>query len=114
MPAGVMYKATPVTSGVTTANVFTGSQFALITEPSIVSVGVNCTDSLATFGLNIGNRIIVETGTPVPINTVANAPPIIPDQMYYTFPALPGEILQLTVTGGSTATVRSVAQIAAA
>lgn len=115
MPAGVIVKETSVTAATTTANILTGSQFALITEPSVVSVGLNASATAAQISINCGNRIIMEQSTP-PIDTVM---PKVPDNFYWTFPALPGEIVQIAAQntnagGGAAVTVRAVVQIAAA
>lgn len=112
MPAGVIVKETVFGGAGTNANVLAGSQFTLITEPSVVSVGVTGTPTaVLTFGINVGNRLVVEQGTSPPVATVM---PIIPDQFFYTFPALPGEQLQIAVTTTAIATFRCVVQIAAA
>lgn len=112
MPQGVIVKETVFAGAATNANILAGSQFALITEPSVVSVGVTGTPTgVLTFGINVGNRLVVEAGTAPPVALVM---PIIPDQFFYTFPALPGEQLQIAVVATAAATFRAVCQIAAA
>ena len=112
MPAGMIVKETSIALTSTTANILAGSQFALLTEPSVISVGVtgNVTGLLVT--INCGNRIIAESFAP-PVATVM---PVIPDNFFFTFPGLPGETIQITVqnTTGAGITVRAVVQIATA
>lgn len=112
MPAGSIVKTTITTGADSVPNVLTGSQFALITEPSVVSVGITVTPTaVATIGINAGNRIVVEAGTSPPVSTLM---PKIPDDFYYTFAALPGEQIQVSLVCSAICTLRTVVQIAAA
>ena len=116
MPAGVISKFTALTTTVN-SNVNSGSQFALITEPSVVSVallGSGTAPANILCSINCGNRIIMEQ-SPVPVANTGQTWPAVPDQFMWTFPALPGEIIQISAaTSASTANLASIVQIAAA
>lgn len=112
MPAGMIVRETPIAATSTNANVLSGSQFALLTEPSVISVGLTAAATGTLCTINCGNRIISEAFPP-PVATVM---PIIPDNFFFTFPGLPGETIQIQAqnTTGAPVTVRSVVQIASA
>lgn len=111
MPAGVIQRDTVFAAAGTNSNCLSGSQFALITEPSVVSQGMTQIAALISVGINCGNRIIVEQGALPPASAVA---PVIPDTFYFTYPALPGEQLQLLAVATAASTLRHITQIATA
>lgn len=116
MPAGVISKFTALTT-TQNSNVLSGSQFTLVTEPSVVSVallGSGTAPANILASINCGNRIVMEPSA-VPVADTGQTWPRVPDQFMWTFPALPGEIIQITAqTSSSTANMASVVQIAAA
>lgn len=113
MPAGMIVKETSVGATTTNPNILSGSQFALLTEPSVISIGVTAnTASTLLCTINCGNRIIAESFSP-PVATVM---PVIPDNFFFTFPGLPGETIQVQIqnTSAGAVTARCVVQIATA
>jgi hypothetical protein len=112
MPAGVIQRDTAFAAAGTNSNVLAGSQFTLITEPSVISQGM--TQSIAgniAIGINVGNRMIVEQGALPPLSALQ---PVIPDTFYFTYPALPGEQLQILAVAAAAGTLRHITQIATA
>lgn len=116
MPAGVISKFTALTT-TQNSNVLSGSQFTLITEPAVVSIALLASGTAPAnvlVSINCGNRIIMEPSA-VPVADTGVTWPRVPDEFMWTFPALPGEIIQVAAaTSSSTANLATVVQIAAA
>ena len=71
------------------SNVLSGSAFEYPQQPIQVSLGMNVETTGTFVTIYAGSRLIVEEFPPY----VASTYPIVPDQMYFNFVALPQERL---------------------
>ena len=108
--SGVIVKEVPIAANATVDNIYAGSQFALLSVPSLLSIATTGNVTGLVVSHNIGNRIISEPSPP-PVATVM---PKVPDDFFFNAGGLPGETVQCRVqnTTGAPITVRSVCQIA--
>jgi len=84
----------------TNPNVLSGSAFEYPQQPVQCSLGINVETTGTFVTIYAGSRLIVEEFPPY----VASAYPIVPDQMYFNFVALPQERLVVAwrnPTGGT-------------
>lgn len=111
MGYGVIVREQSIAANTTVENVFAGSQFEIMTDPSIVSLGETASATGLISQINVGARLLKEAAPPV----IRTAMPVQPDDFFFNAPALPQDRLQARVqnTTGGALTYRVVAQIAA-
>ncbi|AXH79203.1 MAG: hypothetical protein [Circular genetic element sp.] len=96
----IIARTTPVLTTVTNPNVLAGSAFEYPQVPVQVSLGINASATGSFVTIYAGSRLIAEEFAPY----VGAEYPIIPDQMYVNFVAVPGERLVVAArnpTGGT-------------
>jgi hypothetical protein len=104
----VIMKETVFAAAGTVDNVLTGSAFEFARQNELVSMGLVATAAGAFVTITSGSDVILEE-SPVPIQ--ATGFPIIPDSMYFSDVAAPGDRLVMKVRATGALTVRSVTQI---
>lgn len=110
MGYGVIVREVSVAANTTVENILAGSQFEIMTDPSIVSIGETASATGLISSLNVGARMLKEAAPPV----IRTAMPVQPDDFYFNAPALPQDRLQSRVqnTTAGALTYRIVAQVA--
>lgn len=110
MGYGVIVREISVPGNTTVENVFSGSQFEIMTDPSIISLGETASATGLVTSINVGARLLKEAAPPV----IRTSMPVQPDDFFYNAPALPQDRLQARIqnTTGGALTYRIVAQIA--
>ncbi len=110
MGYGVIVREQSIGANSTVENVFAGSQFEIMTDPSIISIGETAAATGLISSLNVGARMLKEAAPPV----IRTAMPVQPDDFFFNAPALPQDRLQARVqnTTGGPITYRVVAQVA--
>lgn len=110
MGYGVIVREVSIPANSTVDNIFSGSQFEIMTDPSILSLGETAAATGLISSLNIGARLLKEAAPPV----IRTAMPVQPDDFFFNAPALPQDRLQARVqnTTGGAIVYRVVAQVA--
>lgn len=105
----VITREVTIPANSTNDNVFSGSAFEFIRQPSVVSVGITAAAVGLFAYLQSGADIIAEEFTP-PVQTRF---PIVPDEFYYSDFAAPGDRMVLRVRNSTGAGIicRAIAQI---
>lgn len=96
----IVARRVAVATTVTNPNLLAGSAFEYPQSPVQVSLGVNASATGAFITVYAGSRLIAEEFSPY----VGAEYPVIPDQMYVNFVAVPGERLVIAArnpTGGT-------------
>src|SRR5690606_19230262 len=83
MGYGVIVREVSVAANTTVENILAGSQFEIMTDPSIVSIGETASATGLVSSLNVGARMLKEAAPPV----IRTAMPVQPDDFYFNAPA---------------------------
>lgn len=106
----VIMKETSVAAGLSNDNVLSGSAFEFVRQPCLVSIGVCASATGGLVTIQSGSDVVLEESPP---NVKAATFPVIPDEMYYSDVAAPGDRLVVKArnpTGGAL-TFRTIVQI---
>lgn len=105
----VIQKEVSVAAGASNDNILSGSAFEFARQAQVVTFGVTASATGGFVRINSGADIVAEEFSPA----VQTRFPVIPDEMYYTDVAAPGDRLVVACrnpTGGAL-TFRAVVQI---
>jgi len=107
-------RLTTLTAALQVANIFAGDPFEYPTQPTLVSMGVLADTDGALITVTVGARLLMVESPPAFDTT--DRFPRIPDEMFYTFIAMPMERIVVSARNPTAGTIllRSLVQLQAA
>lgn len=107
--SGFMQREEVVAAGGVTENILAGSAFEFVGRPAIVTMGITASADGGFITIQGGSNIVLEESQP----RVVDRLPLIPDEMYYSFFAAPGDrlVIRLRNPSGGNITFRALVQV---
>ena len=110
----VIMRETAIPAGGVVENALAGSAFEFARQNSLISMGVNASESGTFCTIQSGPDIVAEEFSPALAPADGNQYPVIPDQMYFSDVATAGDrlVVRLRNPTAGEVTVYTVCQVA--